>query len=253
MTKEEIIDQMRINAECGVLGDLKEYLSYSSANPERHFVKTDNAFTRKARLLQAIRRWQSGAECGSFERKGITYFHPNLSVGGEQSGCNFLHPVIFNYAKFRVRNKKAYETIEEERLFNNFLSSQPMAFNLFVPLMEIIKCEEGEKRLASAISKLLDPNEVLGIERIYDVGLEFIPDYYSKCLNDRTAMDAYMRYTRPDGKRGIIAIETKYTDKLGTNQASNPSTAIKAATEIESIAELFTEEGKSGIKSGISY
>ena len=96
----------------GILSDLKEYLSYSSDNPERHFVKTDNTFTRKARLLQAIRRWQSGAECGSFVRKGINYYHPNLAVGGEQSGCNFLHPVIFNYAKFRVNNKKPYETIE---------------------------------------------------------------------------------------------------------------------------------------------
>ena len=250
MTHDEIIDQMQINTEIGILSDLKEYLSYSSDNPERHFVKTDNTFTRKARLLQAIRRWQSGAECGSFVRKGITYYHPNLAVGGEQSGCNFLHPVIFNYAKFRVNNKKPYETIEEERLFNNFLSSQPMAFNLFVPLMEIIKCEEGEKRLAAAVTRLLDPNRVLGIDRIYEVGVEFIPDYYKECLNDKTAMDAYLRYSRPDGQRGIIAIETKYTDMLGTNQASDPSLAIKMATEVDSIAGLFTDEGKLGLKSG---
>ena len=57
MTHDEIIDQMQINTEIGILSDLKEYLSYSSDNPERHFVKTDNTFTRKARLLQAIRRW----------------------------------------------------------------------------------------------------------------------------------------------------------------------------------------------------
>ena len=34
MTHDEIIDQMQINTEIGILSDLKEYLSYSSDNPE---------------------------------------------------------------------------------------------------------------------------------------------------------------------------------------------------------------------------
>ncbi|MBR6266569.1 MAG: hypothetical protein IKR66_08265, partial [Bacteroidales bacterium] len=56
----------------------KEILSHSSDNPD-NFEKSDNAFTRKARYLQAIRRYQSGSACGSFVKNGITYFPPNLA------------------------------------------------------------------------------------------------------------------------------------------------------------------------------
>ena len=53
------------------LHELKDYLSYSSVNPQcRYFVKTDNAFTRKARLLQAMHRKESGSPCGSITKRG---------------------------------------------------------------------------------------------------------------------------------------------------------------------------------------
>lgn len=251
MDIKETTVQIKIDDEIGFLSDLKTYQSHSSNKPdEYHFVRTDNAFTKKARLLQAIRRWQTGAECGSFIRKGIVYYHPNLAKDGHISGCNFLHHKIFEYAKYRVENKKAFETINEDRLFNNFLSSQPMAFNLFYPLMEIIKYDEGKQKLAHVISSLIDKHNTLNIEQIIEVGIEFIPDYYKSCLNDKTAMDAYFRYVTPDGKKGIIAIETKYTDILGTNQASNPSLAIKTATQREGISQIFSKEGKKRIASG---
>lgn len=244
---------MNNNSEINTLSiaDEREFLSYSTANPnELHFVKTDNAFTRKARLLQAIRRFQCGAKAGTITRRGITYTHPNLAVDGHLTGCNFLNSDIFAYAKQRVAEKKPYETIEENRLFNNFLSSQPMAFNLFYPLVEIVKTAEGQIILAKIITELLDKNATLNIERITEVGIEFIPSYYKHCLNDKTAMDAYFRYFTFDGKNGIIAIETKYTDILGKNQASNPTLAIKTATEREGVAHLFTETAKHKILSG---
>ena len=248
MEMNELKDQIAINNEIGILGDIKNYMSYSSKVPNKYyFVNTDNVFTKKARLLQAIRRWQTGAECGFVVNKEIKYYHPNLALGGEQSGCNFIHHEIFEYAKFRVANKKKYETIEKNRMFNNFLSSQPMAFNLFFPLMEIVKCEEGKRRLGSIMADLLDKNNVLGIEYIDEVGIEFIPDYYENCLNDKTAMDAFFRYVTTNGNSGIIAIETKYTDSLGYNQASDPLLAIKTATEIDDISKIFTAEGKEKI------
>lgn len=253
MEYKDKIEMMEINNEIGVLSMSKdeEFLSHSSRNPDKlSFVKTDNAFTRKARMLQAIRRFQSGAPCGSIEKKGVTYFHPNLAKDGEQTGCNFLHREIFEYAKSRVVNKKSYETIEEGRLYNNFLSSQPMAFNLFFPLIKIVECEQGQIKLAEVVTKLLNVNKELHIERITEVGLEFIPEYYKDCLNDKTAMDAYMRYSTKDGKIGIIAIETKYTDILGKNQASNPSLAINTATERPGISSLFTSEAKDQINDG---
>lgn len=249
MIMKEIIEQMELNNEC--VPDLKDCLSYSSSDPAKFFfVKTDNAFTRKARVLQAIRRWQTGADCGYIVKNEVRYYHPNLAVDGKEINRNFLHHEIFDYAKQRVLHKKRYETINEERLFNNFLSSQPMAFNLFVPLMVMVQSEEGQTRLAKTVFSLIDKSNSLGINRITDVGIEFIPEYYKECLNDRTAMDAYFRYENADGGKGIIAIETKYTDVLGKNQASNPAPAIEAATKREGICSLFTNQGKEDILSG---
>lgn len=230
------------------LCELKDYLSYSSVNPQsRYFVKTDNAFTRKARLLQAIHRKESGSPCGSITKRGITYYHPNLAIDGSDTGCNFLSQEIFEYAKWRIEQKKAYETINEDRLFNNFLSSQPMAFNLFVPLMSIVHTDEGKSKLAKVVAEHIINSDSSTFSKITEVGIEFIPPYYSECLNDKTAMDAYFMYERTDGKHGIIAIETKYTDILGTNPASNPSFAIRQATENIGISQLLTNEGIEGI------
>ena len=228
-----------------------ELLSHSSLHPDKyHFVESDNGFTRKARLLQAIRRYQSGADCGSFEKDGVIYYHPNLAKDGQITGCNFLNHEIFEYAKYRIAYKKSYETIRDDRLFNNFLSSQPMAFNLFFPLMKIVQSKNGQKKLAKMVSNLVDNNKNLNIDRIVEVGIEFIPYYYEFCLNDKTAMDAYFRFFTADGKKGIIAIETKYTDVLGDNQASKPTLAIETATERDGVAQLFTTQTKEKILNG---
>lgn len=230
------------------LHELNDCLSYSSVNPQcRYFVKTDNAFTRKARLLQAIHRKESGSPCGSITKRGTTYYHPNLATDGSETGCNFLSQEIFQYAKWRIEQKKAYETINEDRLFNNFLSSQPMAFNLFVPLMNIAHTDEGRSKLAKVVAGQVTNSDSSTFNKITEVGIEVIPPYYSGCLNDKTAMDAYFLYERTDGKHGIIAIETKYTDILGTNMASDPSFAIKQATENIGISQLLTDKGIEGI------
>lgn len=230
------------------LHELNDCLSYSSVNPQcRYFVKTDNAFTRKARLLQAIHRKESGSPCGSITKRGTTYYHPNLATDGSETGCNFLSQEIFQYAKWRIEQKKSYETINEDRLFNNFLSSQPMAFNLFVPLMSIVHTDEGKNKLANVVAEQITNSDSSTFCKITKVGIEFIPPYYKECLNDKTAMDAYFLYETPDGKHGIIAIETKYTDILGTNMASDPSFAIKQATENIGISQLLTDKGIEGI------
>ena len=252
MKTDNTTAQTSIDEEIQMLSKIdwkKELRSHSSAKPDKYyFVNSDNAFTRKARFLQAIRRYQSGSACGSFVKDGITYFHPNLVNDGLDTGCNFLQPEIHEYAKERVDNKKKYETINKDRLFNNFLSSQPMAFNLFYPFRNIIKEDAGQVILADVVSKLIDQEKSLDIKRIYEVGIEYIPEYYKDCLNDKTAMDAYFRYVTADNKKGIIAIETKYSDSLGTNEASDPSTAINTATERNGIFQLFTDVAKEAIR-----
>lgn len=209
------------------------------------YVPSDNAFTSKARYLQCIRRKESGANAGFRMVKGRKVYYANLAVDGKERNRNFLSDEIFNYAKQRVADIKPYETIEDERLFCNFLSSQPMAFNLFYPLMKMVEGnDEYQKKLANVVKAFLTGDVVEKIDRITAVGIEFIPDYWKNCLHDKTAMDAYFRFSTFDGKKGIIAIETKYTDKLGNNEAKNIQPALDA---VQGMSDIFTLEGMNAI------
>ena len=100
---------------------------------------SDNAFIRKARLLQSMYRVEIGEEEGFGPTRASKRKYGNMISGGEVSGKNFLMKETFEYAKVRVANKRENETIDGFRLFNNLLSSQPMAFNLFHPLMLLLK------------------------------------------------------------------------------------------------------------------
>lgn len=179
--------------------------------------ESDNAFTRKARLLQSMYRVEIGEEEGVGPTKGSKQKYGNMISGGEVSGKNFLMKETFEYAKERVEKKKkekTVETIDGFRLFNNLLSSQPMAFNLFHPLMLLLKQDPAMVTLA-----VRSVFRNLPVFEVTEIGLEFIPTPIEKYTNDKSAMDAYIRFVDNKGGKHIIAIETKYTDILGVNEA----------------------------------
>ena len=159
--------------------------------------KSDNAFTKKARLLQSMYRVKIGEEEGVGPTKTSKRKYGNMISGGEISGKNFLMKETFEYAKKRVKNRKDNETIDEFRLFNNLLSSMPMAFNLFHPLMLLL--EENPEKVTLAIRSIFKNIPVFVVTKI---GLEFIPTPIEKYAKDKS-------------------IETKYTDILGLNEAHN--------------------------------
>ena len=138
---------------------------------------SDNSFTAKARLLQLLWREQHGFEIGIGPMKnsvnkntGIPRYYGNMIKGGELSGKNFFYPETFEYALWRVDKKLKNETIESYRLFNNSMSSMPMAFNLFHPLMML------QSHQPAALDKMIQnafPD--LPIFKTKEIGLEFIP------------------------------------------------------------------------------
>lgn len=67
---------------------------------------SDNAFTRKARLLQSMYRVEIGEDEGVGPTKGSKQKYGNMISGGEISGKNFLMKETFEYAKERVEKKK---------------------------------------------------------------------------------------------------------------------------------------------------
>ena len=67
---------------------------------------SDNAFTRKARLLQSMYRVEIGEEEGVGPTRASKRKYGNMISGGEVSGKNFLMKETFEYAKERVGNKR---------------------------------------------------------------------------------------------------------------------------------------------------
>lgn len=177
---------------------------------------SDNTFTRKARLLQSMYRVEIGEEEGTGPTRASKRKYGNMISGGEVSGKNFLMKETFEYAKERVANKRENETIEEFRLFNNLLSSQPMAFNLFHPLILLLKQDPAMVTLAVRSVFRNFP-----VFEVTEIGLEYIPTPIENYTKDKSAMDAYIRFMDNKGGKHIIAIETKYTDVLGVNEASH--------------------------------
>lgn len=183
---------------------------------------SDNSFTAKARLLQSMWRVENGLPIGIGPNKvsvdketGLPTYYGNMIASGEVNGGNFFYPETFEYAKRRVLEKKKEETIDEYRLFNNLMSSMPMAFNLFHPLMLL------QNQHPAILDRMIqDAFPDFQIFKIKEIGIELIPTPIENYTNDKSAMDAFISFWDKNGGEHIIAIETKYTDSLGTNTAS---------------------------------
>ena len=173
-------------------------------------------FTEKCRRLQSCFREENNWEMGVGPNRSSKKLRINMIVDGEHTGNNFVNDFAFQYAKYRVEHKQNNETFGEYRLFNNLLSSQPMAFNLFCPFIEM--WDKGKEIEVTSIFQAVFPGK--GIERVVKVELEYLHTDIENYLNDKTAMDSIIRYIDDEGRNSFIAIETKYTDVLGTNSPS---------------------------------
>lgn len=212
---------------------------------------SDDKFTAKARLLQSMYRVQIGETMmgrgpsrNSIDQAGNPTYYGNMLVNGKFTGKNFFFRETFEYAIKRVDDpniRKPEETIDEYRLFNNMLSSMPMAFNLFHPLM-MIKMHYPD-HLNEIVSALFPE---LPIYEVDDIMIEFIPTPIGNYTKDYTAMDAAIFFSDEDNNKYLIAIETKYTDSLGMNVGSNNDTKYNVSVE----SGLFTPDGLEKIKGG---
>ena len=219
--------------------------------------KGDSRFVADCRKLQSIYRVEIGEEIRPYtDRYGNVHYYGNYISNGEipKENCwkNFLTEDAFKYAQMRTnpKNKKTYETIEKDRLFNNLLSSQPMAFNLFCPLRQMLV---DSPELATKVIKAVLPD--YPIHKVTKVELEFIPKNYLELTGDKSAMDAIIGFEDEQGKGGFIALETKYSENLGTNAAydiDENGNKKPRSQNIEAIKELkcFTPDVENSIMEG---
>ena len=172
----------------------------------------DNPFTARMRFHQSWYRSEVlKVPYGTGPRPSNTTWYGNmLTLADGERGLNFLTPHIFEVAKRRLAMKKG--TIDPFRLFCNMLSSQPMCFNLFGPLVDNLE-------LATQLVQVILPGE---IQTVSKVQFEYAPEPARDYLNDRTAFDAFISFTHQDNQPGFIGIETKLVEAFSAKVYSSP-------------------------------
>jgi integrase len=96
---------------------------------------------------------------------------------------------------------------DSERLFNNSLSSTPLCFSLFGPMVR-------DLNLATSVFRTLLGDDF--VERVEKFSFETAPlgRRSAAGLMDRTAFDLAVHIVSADGQRGTIFIEVKYSESM---------------------------------------
>jgi len=135
----------------------------------------------------------------------------NTILNGEQTKKNFLTE---NSSKAVDRTLKERQDdgagiMEQDRLFNNLLSSQPLCFNFFGELMA--DTDFGLKVLQTWWPDLTELRRVI---------FEFAPKRRS--TNDNSAFDIAFEVAVGD-RIGLIGLECKYTDTFSSTEYDKPA------------------------------
>jgi hypothetical protein len=172
----------------------------------------DNPFTARMRFHQSWYRTKVlQVPYGIGPRSSNATFYGNMLTREDgDRGLNFLTPHIFEVVKRRLAIKKGM--IDPYRLFCNMLSSQPMCFNLFGPLVDNLK-------LATTLMQVILPGEIHTVTKVL---IEYAPEPAKDYLNDHTAFDAYISFLHQDHQPGFIGIETKLVEAFSAKVYSSP-------------------------------
>lgn len=128
----------------------------------------------------------------------------NVKQDGHAPDGNFVGTNTFDVVR-RTLAERGSECnragiIEEQRLYNNLLSSQPLAFNFFAQL-------QHDPQLATQLVKRMVPD----IDEVLAVRFEFAPADWI----DNSAFDVALEVRR-GSQRGLFGIECKYTDSFSS-------------------------------------
>lgn len=168
----------------------------------------DTRFRAAARLLQALWREDRDLPIGTHvgEDGKARKLGSRISEAAGLAGGNFLTPEIARVTRRQVAYREMGAMIDEGRLYTNLLSSMPLAFNLFAPLVQ------NHERSTGYLSALIPG--YLGF--VTKLRFEHSPGRASPhFLADHTAFDVFFDYFDvAHGKRGFVAIEVKYSESL---------------------------------------
>jgi hypothetical protein len=128
--------------------------------------------------------------------------------GGEVSEKNLLGPGTAEAVASTLdgRDSQSGGLIDRQRLYNNMLSSQPLAFNFFGPLQQ-------DLALATRLAQVLFPS----IAEVTRVRFEHAPADRA----DNSAFDVVLD-VEANGKRGLIGLECKFTEPFSPKVYDKP-------------------------------
>ncbi|MGG5257523.1 PGN_0703 family putative restriction endonuclease [Phycicoccus avicenniae] len=158
---------------------------------------------RTARLLQSLWRERKGlAPGGSEPHAGSTLAAHETP---EVTGSAFVSEDAFAAARKAVETRQRGAVIQQDRLFRNLLSSQPLCFNLFGRLSEHL-----DERASAALARVWpDIATVTGIHYEWSPGRKD-----PRFLANGTAFDVYVEYDAVDESKRFLGIEVKYHENL---------------------------------------
>lgn len=187
--------------------------------PDAHPVRSDDPFVARLRREQA--QWRAatlrvepgvGPQAAS-DRVVSSMLEP---IDGAL-GRNFVSRAGWRAAERRVAEHAG--GVDPYRCRHNLLSSQPMAFNFFGPLVEDLDA-------ASAVLRQVLDDDALDVT---DVRVEYAPEPAGEYLDDRTAFDVFVEHVDGSGERGFVGIETKFSERF--SQREYDSERYRALTE----------------------
>lgn len=199
----------------------------------------DNRFRACARLLQAKWREQQDLPIGTYtdkngRRRAIGSL---ISKTAAEEGRNFLTPEIAEVVRLEMAYQEAGALIDQNRLYGNLLSSQPLCFNLFAGL-------RNDLALAARILRSIIP--AIDLKAVHHVWFEHSPGRQDPTLTgDRSAFDVAFVYERSDGNTGFIGVEVKYSES-GNEPA--PPELNPRYDELAPASGLYKEPGHAALR-----
>lgn len=191
---------------------------------------SDSRFMAAARLLQALWREEKALPIGVHRnpRGKRRKLGSRLDDESGKQGRNFLTPEIARLAFRESVYREIGAMIDQERLWTNMLSSQPLCFNLFGGLKL-----DADK--ANQFFRHLLPDYVASVEGII---FEHSPGRGNPAYtDDHTAFDVFVTCTTLAGHKGFIAIEVKYSESM----SEPPATMRPRYEELTGMVGVFRE------------
>lgn len=174
-------------------------------------IPSETGFKKRMRLHQGWWRTNVLGEEPGLHPKIDTERICNTISNGNVSKKNFLTSNTISSVEQTLSDRKEQEAglMEQDRLFNNLLSSQPLCFNFFGEL-------DADKDFGLSVLQSFYTN----LTKLRRVIFEYAPiENYTK---DNSAFDIAFEVEQND-KVGLIGWECKYTDSFSATEYDKPS------------------------------